>query len=184
MPIASTISSGALALVLLAKALDPNPSLQSYTAAATLVAQLHSVVPVRETLHGTATYQKPVQRIVFNDVPEPLRRFADLVQTVPTYPELAQNYHIVPGKDDGTVTMYALTPVAADRRVSKVLLTVDDAKATITSVLYSYTDGSQLALRPKYQLESGYLLAQTLDIRARFPGYSVDGTLTLTDFRF
>ncbi|MGB8266936.1 MAG: hypothetical protein WCE44_11465 [Candidatus Velthaea sp.] len=168
---------------LLQKAIDPNPGLHSYVAAASLAAELHAVVPLRKTFAGTDYYLRPNQKIVFDDVPGPLRRFRALASTVPTYQEVRADYTATPLSDDGTVSRYSLVPVKPDRRVSGLELTIDDRTALITRAVWSYTDGGRLSFDQKYVPVGAFRLPREETISARFPGYNVDGTLTFSDYR-
>lgn len=168
---------------LLAKALDPNPGLLTYRASATLVAKMHALVPVQKTLHGTVMYRKPVRKIVFSDVPGPLQQFTNLIQATPTYEELKQTYHFLPNRDDGSTTTYTLFPLAMDRRVRTIYIRVSDKEQLVKEAIWTYNDGSQLTIRPKYEPHGGFRLLTALEIEARFPEYRVDGTLRFFDYQ-
>jgi hypothetical protein len=182
--VAVLVALAAPPLDLLRSAVNPNPSLQTYTAAATLQAELHAVIPVHETFVGTATYHKPVRTIDFPDVGGPLRRFRQLSNALPSYQELTTQYAIVPGADDGTSSTFVLTPTAKDARVANLTLSVDDHQTLVTKAVWLYHDGSRLTINVGYTTIAGYHLATQEHIVARFPAYSVDGDLRLSDFRF
>jgi len=168
---------------LLAKALDPNPALLTYRASATLVAKLHALVPVQKTLHGTVTYRKPLRKIVFNDVPGPLKQFTDLIEATPTYEELKQSYRFLPNRDDGDTTTYTLFPLAPDRRVRTISIRVSDTEQLVKEAVWTYNDGSQLTIRPRYEPQGSFRLLAAIEIEARFPEYKVDGTLRFSDYQ-
>jgi hypothetical protein len=83
-------------LRLLARATNPNPTLNSYTASAQLSALLHAVIPIHKTFSGTVYYLRPNRKIEFQDVPGALSRFRDLASTTPTYEQATQQYVITP----------------------------------------------------------------------------------------
>jgi len=167
----------------LAKALDPNPGLLTYRASATLVAKVRALVPVQKTLHGTVMYRKPVRKIVFNDVPGPLKQFTDLIEATPTYEELKQSYHFLPNRDDGYTTTYTLFPLTMDRRVRTIYIRVSDREQLVKEAVWTYNDGSGLTIRPRYEAQGGFHLLAALEIEARFPEYRVDGTLRFSDYQ-
>jgi len=173
----------AASLDLLRSAVDPNPTLQSYTASATLSAVLHAIVPVRERFNGTAYYLKPKRKIVFNNVPGPLASFRTLASTTPTYDEAIAEYTITPLTDDGRLSSYSLVPKKTGARVTKLVVTVDDQRALITRAVWSYTNGGKLSFNQAYETTGSYRLATTIDVSARFPEYRVDGTIRLSDFK-
>ena len=97
-------------MALLARATNPNPTLNSYTATAQLSALLHAVIPIHKTLNGTVYYLRPTRKIEFQNVPGPLSRFKDLASTAPSYEEAMQQYSITPLSDNGTMSNYTLIP--------------------------------------------------------------------------
>lgn len=100
----------AASMDLLARATDPNPTLDSYTATAQLSALMHAVVPIHKTFPGTVYYLRPHRKIEFQGVPGPLSQFRDLASTTPTYEQAMQQYAITPLTDDGTLSTYSLVP--------------------------------------------------------------------------
>jgi hypothetical protein len=63
------------------------------------------------------------------------------------------------------------------------LATVDDADKLITRVAWKYNNGGTLSIQETYATFGAYRLPTRIEIGARFPGYSVDGTVLLTDYR-
>lgn len=164
-------------------AVDPNPALQSYTAAATLLARVHAVIPLQQSFTGTAYYIKPKQKIVFDDVPPPLAQFRSLDASVPTYADAAANYVISPLTNDGKLSAYELVPKNTGSRVKDLLVTVDDDSTLIASVIWRYTNGGRLTFTQQYQTIGAYRLPSTINIVARFPGYAIDGVIKLSGYR-
>lgn len=167
---------------LLQRALDPNPSLRTYVASASLAAELHVLVPVHETFAGTAYYLKPKRKIVFSNVSGALARFKELAASTPTYEELSADYRTTLVSDDGTTSKYTLIPSQPGRRVTRVTLQIDDAAALVARVTWSYSDGGRLSFKQTYETVGAFRLPSQEDISARFPGYSVDGVLRLTNY--
>ncbi len=168
---------------LLAQAMDPNPALGSYVAAATLEAELHALVPLHKTFTGTAYYQRPKQVIVFDNLPSALSRFKELASSMPTYAEASAEYAITPLSDDGKTSIYKLVPSTPGRRVKDLTLSVDDRTPTVVRAVWTYTDGGQLSVGQTYKTDGAFRLPAVERISARFPGYSVDGTLRLSHYR-
>jgi hypothetical protein len=168
---------------LLQRATDPNPALQSYVASASLAAVLHAAVPIHKTLTGVAYYLKPKQKIVFEGALGPLSKFKELTSTTPTYDQARAEYTITPVGDDGTLATYSLVPSKPGRRVKKLVLSIDDHSALVVRAAWSYTDGSTLSVARKFAAVGAFQLAVEETISARFTGYSVDGTLRLSDYR-
>ncbi len=170
-------------LTLLRQAADPNPTLQSYTATAQLSAILHVVIPVRKNFGGTVYYLKPKREIHFQNVTGELSRFKDLAATTPTYDEAITQYAITPLTDNGTVSQYSAVPKKQGSRVKSITITVNDAAALVSRAQWSYTNGGTLSFTPTYTNVGTYHLESKTDISARFPDYSVDGTITFSNYK-
>ena len=180
-PAAGAASTASLAL--LARAANPNPTLNSYTASAQLSAILHVVIPVHKTFPGSVYYQRPNRKIEFQNVPSELARFKDLVSASPSYEQATLQYAINPLADDGTVSRYSLVPKKTGGRVKNVLVTVNDQTALISSAQWNYTNGGTLDFSQTYEGVGAYRLPAKANIAARFPDYSVDGTLTFSKYQ-
>ena len=170
-------------LRLLARATNPNPTLNSYTASAQLSALLHAVVPIHKTFSGTVYYLRPNRKIEFQGVPGALSRFRDLASTTPTYEQATQQYVITPLTDNGTVSTYSLVPRKTGGRVKNVVISISDASALLSQAQWNYTNGGTLTFGQSYTNVGSYRLPVTATISARFPGYHVDGTLAFTNYR-
>jgi hypothetical protein len=176
-------SAQTASLDLLKRAADPNPTLQSYTASAQLSATLHVVIPDHKTFTGTAYYLKPRRKIEFQNVTGALSRFKDLAATTPTYDEAVAEYTITPMTDDGSISSYSLVPKKQGSRVKSLTVTVNDSTALVTHAEWLYTNGGKLDFTPTYTSVGTYRLPAKTDVSARFPGYSVDGTLTFSNYK-
>jgi hypothetical protein len=107
---------------LLRRALDPNPTLQTYSAKATLNAVLHVLVPIRKTIDGTAYYRKPVRKIIFTDAPSQLKQFSQLTASTPSWEQVQHQYKATPLTNDGTTSTYQLVPTDSAARVQSVTI--------------------------------------------------------------
>jgi hypothetical protein len=170
-------------LDLLRRAASPNPGLQTYTASAELSATLHALVPVHRTFTGTVYYLKPKRKIEFQNVSGPLSRFKDLASSTPSYEELTADYAVTPLGDDGKLSNYSLVPKKAGSRVEKLNVTIDDALALVRHAQWIYTSGGTLAVDQSYTMVGTFQLPAKANIAARFPGYSVDGTLSFSGYK-
>lgn len=170
-------------LDLLRRAADPNPTLKSYTAAVQLSATLHAVIPVHKVLNGTVYYLKPRRKIEFQNVSGPLSRFKDLAASTPTYDAAVTQYTITPLTDDGAMSTYSLVPKETGSRVKSLTLSVDDRTALVGRAVWAYTNGGSLNFTQIYTRVGGFNLPAKSAIAARFPGYSVDGTLTFSGYQ-
>lgn len=170
-------------MALLARATNPNPTLNSYTATAQLSALLHAVIPIHKTLNGTVYYLRPTRKIEFQNVPGSLSRFKDLASTTPTYEDAMQQYSITPLSDNGTVSSYTLVPKKTGSRVKNITVTINDQSALLNKAQWSYTNGGTLTFIQSYENVGAYRLPSKASIAARFPGYSVDGTLTFSNYQ-
>ncbi len=168
---------------LLARATNPNPTLNSYTASAQLSALLHVVIPVHKTFGGTVYYLRPNRKIGFQNVPNSLAQFRDLVSSMPTYEQATQQYAITPLADDGTASKYSLVPKKTGGRVKNLVVTVDDRSALLSNAQWNYTNGGTLSFAQTYANVGTYRLPSKATISARFPGYSVDGSLTFSKYQ-
>lgn len=170
-------------LDLLRRAVNPNPTLNSYIASAQLSATLHVVIPVHKSYNGTAYYLRPKRKIEFQNVSGALSKFKDVATTTPTYEEAAAKYEITPLADDGTTSMYNLVPKKQDSRVKSLTVSVSDASALISRAEWSYTNGGRLVFDEAYTNVGTFRLPSKVNVSARFPDYSVDGTLTFTNYQ-
>jgi hypothetical protein len=181
--VAATPAPRTASMDLLARATDPNPTLSSYTATAQLSALMHAVVPIHETFPGTVYYLRPHRKIEFQGVPGPLSRFRDLASTTPTYEQAMQQYAIAPLTDNGTLSTYSLVPKKSGGRVKNVVVTINDTTALLNGAQWNYTNGGTLKFQQTYTNVGIYRLPAKATINARFPGYSVDGTLTFSNYK-
>lgn len=170
-------------LALLVRATNPNPTLDSYTASAQLSALVHAIVPIHKTFPGTVYYLRPSRKIEFQNVPNALSQFRDLVSTTPTYEQATQQYAITPLTDDGTLSKYSLVPKKTGSRVKTLLVTINDKSALVKTAQWNYTNGGMLTFDQTYENVGTYKLPAKATISARFPGYTVDGTLTFGNYR-
>ncbi|HEX4013999.1 MAG TPA: hypothetical protein VHX17_08945 [Candidatus Cybelea sp.] len=170
-------------MALLRRAVDPNPTLNSYTASAQLSATLHVLIPVHKSFGGTVYYLRPKRKIELQNVPGALSRFKDLATQTPSYEQATAQYTIAPLTDNGTVSTYSAVPKKAGGRVKSITLTITDATALIARAQWTYTNGGTLDFDQTYTTIGQYRLPAKADISARFPGYSVDGTLTFSNYQ-
>jgi|SRR6516165_1433557 hypothetical protein len=176
-------SGTAPSLDLLRRAVNPNPTLESYIASATLSATLHAAVPISKSFNGTAYYLRPKRRITFENVPGPLSKFRNLTSTTPTYEQAAAKYTITPMLDDGTISTYALVPKESGARVTKLVVSVDDKAALIVHAVWTYSGGGTLSFDQTYQAVGVFHVPDRDLISARFPGYHVDGTIRFSAYQ-
>jgi len=174
---------GTASLDLLARATNPNPSLNSYTASAQLSALLRAVIPIHKTFVGKVYYLRPNRKIEFSGVPSSLSKFRDLVSSTPTYEQAAQQYTITPMTDDGTYSSYTLVPKKSGARVKNIVVTVTDRTALLSNAQWSYTNGGSLGWQQSYLKVGTYRLPAKATISAHFPGYSVDGVVTFSNYQ-
>jgi hypothetical protein len=170
-------------MALLQRATNPNPALKSYTASAQLSALLHEIIPIHKTFTGTVYYLRPTRKIEFQGVPGALSRFRDLTSTTPTYEQATAQYAITPLTDNGKVSTYSLVPKNTGSRVKNVVLIIGDRTALVHSAAWHYTNGGTLTWSQKYENVGEFRVPARANISARFPGYSVDGTLTFTNYQ-
>lgn len=176
-------SAPAPSLDLLKRAVNPNPTLQSYTASAQLSATLHVIIPDHKTFSGTVYYLKPKRKIEFQNVSGALSRFKDLAASTPTYDEAVAEYTITPTTDDGSTSTYSLVPKKQGSRVKSLTVSVNDSTALVSHAEWLYTNGGKLDFTPTFTTVGTYHLPAKTDIAARFPDYSVDGTLTFSNYK-
>lgn len=176
-------NQSAASLDLLKRAADPNPTLQTYIASATLSATLNAPIPVHKTFSGTVYYQKPTRKIIFENVSGPLSRFKTMTSTTPTYEQAIAEYTVTPLSDDGAISKYSLVPRKQGARVTNLTVGVDDTAALIVHAVWTYSDGGSLTLDQTYQTVGSFHVPAADTITARFPGYSVDGKMTFSNYQ-
>jgi hypothetical protein len=170
-------------LSLLKRAMDPNPTLKSYTASVQLSATLHVVIPDHKNFNGTVYYLRPKRKIEFQNVSGALSRFKDMASSTPTYEQAMQEYTIAPLTDNGTLSTFSLVPKNQGSRVKSVTITVDDATALVSHASWVYTNGGKLDFDETYLNVDTFRLPAKANVAARFPEYSVDGTLTFSNYQ-
>ncbi len=181
---ASTVAAAQTpSMSLLQRAANPNPTLNSYTADAQLSAILHVALPLHKSFSGTVYYLRPKRKIAFQNVFGPLSKFQNLVSATPSYDQVVAQYTVTPLSDDGGASTYSLVPKATGSRVKSVTITVNDQSALLTRAQWSYTNGGTLSFDQSYSTVGSYRLPSKADIAARFPGYSVDGTITFSNYK-
>ena len=176
-------SAQTASLDLLRRAADPNPTLQSYTASAQLSATLHVVIPDHKVFNGTVYYLKPRRKIEFQNVSGPLSRFKDLAASAPTYDQAVAQYTIAPLQDNGATSTYSLVPKNQGSRVKSLTVSVSDSTALINHAEWLYNNGGKLDFDETYTNVGEFRLPSKANVAARFPGYSVDGTLTFSGYK-
>jgi len=179
----TVIAVATASLSLLQKATNPNPTLNSYTASAQLSAEMRAVIPIHKTFNGSVYYLRPNRKIEFQNVPNALSKFRDLVSTTPTYEQATQQYAITPLTDDGTVSKYSLVRKKSGSRVKNVVVTINDQSALVSTAQWNYTNGGGLTWAQTYESVGSYQLPAKATISARFPGYSVNGTVTFSNYQ-
>lgn len=155
----------------------------TYTASASLSAHLHGPIPIRKTLTGTAYYRKPVRKIVFDNVPAPLRRFSELASTMPTYAQVSHDYAVTPQADDGTTSSYALFPTKQDGRVRELDVQVSDSSHLLEEIVWKYKTGESLSFTATYESSGPFELLSSVTIAAHYTAYNVDGTLRFSNYK-
>ncbi len=167
---------------LLRRATNPNPSLNSYTATAQLSATLHVIAPIHESYDGKVYYLRPKRKIEFQNVSGSLNQFKNLVTATPSFDEAMLQYTITPQANDGSESSYLLVPKKPGSRVKSVTVRVNDQSGLIDRAQWAYTNGGSLAFNETYESVGAYHLPSAANIEARFPGYSVDGTITFANY--
>lgn len=166
----------------LRRATDPNPGLNSYTGTAHLSATLHVLAPINKSYDGKVYYLRPKRKIEFENVSGSLSKFKDLVTATPTYGDAMSQYAITPQVDDGAESTYLLVPKNVGSRVKSLTLRVNDQNALIDRAQWAYTNGGSLSFEETYVVVGTFHLPATANIAARFPGYSVNGTITFDNY--
>lgn len=169
-------------LNLLQRATDPNPGLNSYTGTAHLSATLHIIAPIHKEFDGNVYYLRPKRKIEFTNVSGTLSQFKDLVSSTPSYDEAAAQYRITPQSDDGVHSSYLLVPKNTGSRVKSLTVFVNDQTALIDRAQWAYNNGGTLSFENTYGNVGTYHLPSAANIQARFPDYSVDGTITFANY--
>lgn len=169
-------------LDLLQRACNPNPGLNSYTGTAHLSATLHILAPIHKEYDGKVYYLRPKREIEFENVTGALSNFKDLMASVPSYDEAGAQYEITPQADDGVHSSYLLVPKDRGSRVKSLLVFVNDQSALVDRAQWTYNNGGTLAFEDTYADVGAYHLPSAANIQARFPDYSVDGTITFANY--
>lgn len=167
---------------LLKRATNPNPGLTSYTGTAHLSATLHIVAPIHKEYDGKVYYLRPKRKIEFQNVTGALSKFKDLMSSTPSYDDAVTQYTITPQGDDGSESSYLMVPKNSGSRVKSVTVRVADQSAVIDRAQWAYNNGGTLTFEETYNAVGTYQLPATANIAARFPGYSVDGTITFANY--
>jgi hypothetical protein len=179
---AQATAQQAASMDLLRRATNPNPGLNSYTANAQLSATLHVIAPIKKAYDGKVYYLRPKRKIEFQNVSRSLSQFKDLVTSTPSFDQAMLEYTITPKSDDGSESSYLLVPKKSGSRVKSVTVRVNDQSALIDRAQWAYNNGGSLTFEETYGSVGTYQLPSAANIEARFPGYSVDGTITFANY--
>jgi hypothetical protein len=166
----------------LRSAMDPNPALQSYTATASLTVHLH-FPPISRRFEGTASYLRPTGTVTFDNVPRAVNALRTLTTTSPTFDEASAVNTISAGSDDGAHAVYTLVPTDTTSRIRSLTFTVDERIGLITRSVWAYRAGGTLTVDETYTPFGIFHLPTEIQISARFPHYSADGSVQLTNYR-
>jgi hypothetical protein len=176
------VAQQAASMDLLRRATNPNPGLNSYTGTAQLSATLHILAPIHKDYDGKVYYLRPKRKIEFDNVSGSLSQFKNLVTATPSYAEAMAQYTITPQTDDGNESTYLAVPKNSGSRVKSVTVRVNDQSALIDRAQWTYNNGGTLTFDESYENIDGYHLPSAANIEARFPAYSVDGTITFANY--
>lgn len=167
---------------MLRSAMDPNPALQSYAATATLSVHLR-FPPISRRFNGVASFLRPNGTVTFDRVPRAVNALRTLTTTTPTFDEASELNTISAVSDDGARATYSLVPNDVTSRVRSQTLIVDDQDGLISRSIWAYRAGGTLTVDETYTTFGIFHLPMAIQISARFPTYSVDGTVVLTNYR-
>ncbi|HEY8297004.1 MAG TPA: hypothetical protein VIG32_03165 [Candidatus Baltobacteraceae bacterium] len=161
-----------------------NPHLKTYTASIHADVDLHAFLSLSPTLDGTYYHKEPDKdKLVFTSgLPTIAKQFSKVYPHIDNPSEWGTVYAITPEGDNGTTTTLKLVP-RKQSRVDHIDVKIDDKRATIDEMRWTYTDGGYALLDQTYSRVGGNYLVSRQTGHVDTPHYTADVKSTFSNFK-
>ena len=170
---------------LLARMAALNPNLHAFTATLRVRVSMKTFPFLTANLVGTYYYKQPDKTKVAFDKGVPIPGVASQFDTLYAHIENPSRwphvYVVTLVSDDGKTAVFKLTP-RKQGNVEHVDATVDDKRATVTSMRWNYANGGYAEMNNSYGRFQGNVLVQSQTGHVDEPGYVADLASTIDDY--
>jgi anti-sigma B factor antagonist len=184
---AGAVPSDPVALRVLAKLIERNPSLQSFEAGMRVDVKMISFPFLRPTLTGKTYYKRPANyEVVFDRVPPYAKGLEHLYADIGDPSTWDRRFVITP---DGTRVVNGRREISL-RMVQRVRgmieheeVLIDEPSWTVTELQYHYYNGGTIALRQGFTMVNGYAMVTSQIATIAIPHVRAVAVATYSDFR-
>jgi hypothetical protein len=168
---------------LLARMASLNPNLHAFTATLHAHAVMKSFPFLSADLVGTYYYKEPDKtKVVFSSgVPIVARQFDRLYAHIESPSRWRDVYVVDVLSDDGHTATLRLTP-RKPGNVDRIVATVDDKAATVTTMRWEYENGGYAEMTNRYGRVNGNVVVQSQAGHVEEPGYVADLSSTIDNY--
>jgi hypothetical protein len=146
--------------------------------------KMKSFPPISISFHGHSYFRAPdKQRVVFDDVPGPIKGMVKDSPSIEPAPVWGRYYHVTIGSDDGNSTTFHLVPRDATASLASIDATVDDATGEMTQVHFVGTNGSETTAQQTYAHIGGFDVVVSETGESHGSGYKADETTTFSNYQ-
>ncbi|HEY6325166.1 MAG TPA: hypothetical protein VIW73_01440 [Candidatus Cybelea sp.] len=170
---------------LLSRMTTLNPNLHAFTATLHAHVSMKTFPFLTAELVGTYYYKEPDKtKVAFSKgvpIPGVASQFDTLYAHIEDPSRWKRVYDVTLVSDDGKTTAFKLTP-RKPGNVERIDATVDDRRATVTSMRWNYANGGYAEMSNTYGRVQGYVLVVSQTGRVNEPGYVADLASTLDNY--
>jgi outer membrane lipoprotein-sorting protein len=170
---------------LLSRMSGVNPNLHAFTATLHARVSMKTFPFLTAELIGTYYYKEPDKtKVAFTKgvpIPGLASQFDNLYAHIEDPSRWSRVYDVTLVSDDGRTTVFKLTPRKRGN-VEHIDATVDDRRATVTSMRWNYANGGYAEMTNTYGREQGYVLVIAQTGRVDEPGYVADLASTIDNY--
>jgi hypothetical protein len=161
-----------------------NPNLHAFSATLRAHVAMKSFPFLAADLVGTYYYKEPDQyKVVFTSgVPMVAQQFDKLYAHIESPSKWHDLYGVTVVSDDGKTTVLKLVP-RKPGNVEHIDVTVDDQKATVTSMRWNYENGGYAEMTNRYGRVEGNVVVESQSGHVEEPGYAADITSTVDNYK-
>jgi hypothetical protein len=161
-----------------------NPNLHAFSATLRAHVTMKSFPFLAADLVGTYYFKEPDQyKVVFTSgVPIVAQQFDKLYAHIESPSKWHDLYEVTVVSDDGKTAILKLVP-RKPGNVDHIDVTVDNAKATVTSMRWNYANGGYAEMTNRYGRVEGNVVVESQSGHVEEPGYAADITSTVDNYK-
>jgi hypothetical protein len=168
---------------LLARMEALNPNLHSFQATMNAHIALTTFPFLAANIVATYYHKNPDmdRLVVHSGVPAMAQNFTNLIGHIEPPSQWERLYVITPGRDDGKNATFTLVP-RAQGNISRIVASVDDATATVSSMRWEYVNGGSATMNLGYSRINGNTVVTSQNGAVQEPQYAGSVTATLSNY--